>query len=509
MKTRRVRANDVASWREATIERRVCREVRSSWLHLFERSGHAERIGSTLTEVLVSLMIMSIGIVGVATLFPIAALRTLEANKQTNSTIARFTSEALVDVDPQFVHNPDGFWPPAAATDMTPYNGNTFRGQNYLVDPMGWQAFNYDPTTPTDPLPASPVIAPFPTGVSPRDYFGNSPAAPVNLPLPRRYTGASMLMTPYPTTAAELVAARIQAAGLVAQPDSWKLVVESQIVGATPATGIIAVALDNDSDLSSINVTPGVTYRAIIYDIDGTHSETRNLVANPTGFGVSWVDPLPSRFESSPATGATPNVGKVRIEVYDQVYSWMLTVRKRPSGPASVDVVVFYKRNFDPNFERVYDGEFRVWNLGPNGVPGNVGDDNGINGAEDVAEVGYPGSDDFRNYIVTVKVPSATLDDERPKLKRGGYVFDTKNGLWYRIRAVQNQLYGMGAAANEDWVDVVLDETIRLDSTEDIDGSGTLNLTGEDRNGNGVLDRGGVIVHPNVVNVFPLEIKEP
>ena len=44
------------------------------------------RAGTTLTEVLMSLLIMSIGVMQVATLFPIAALRTLEANKQTNTT---------------------------------------------------------------------------------------------------------------------------------------------------------------------------------------------------------------------------------------------------------------------------------------------------------------------------------------------------------------------------------------------------------------------------------------
>jgi len=91
-----------------------------------------------------------------------------------------------------------------------------------------------------------------------------------------------------------------------------------------------------------------------------------------------------------------------------------------------------------------------------------------------------------------------------------GYIYDTKNGLWYRIRAVQNEQFGVaGASGPEDWVDVVLDETIRLNSTEDLDGSGSLNLPGEDSNGNGVIDRGGAILHPNVVNVFPLEIKEP
>ena len=80
------------------------------------------RAGVTLTEVLISLMIMSIGIVSVATLFPLSTLRVLEASRQTNSTITRFSAEAVIDVDAGFLHNPDGTFPPGGS-DLTPYNG--------------------------------------------------------------------------------------------------------------------------------------------------------------------------------------------------------------------------------------------------------------------------------------------------------------------------------------------------------------------------------------------------
>ena len=541
MKTMRVRVKFVASRREVMPE---------------TRGGYVGRAGTSLTEVLMSLMIMSIGVVSVATLFPISALRTLEANKQTNSTIARFTAEALVDVDPQFVNNPDGVfaYPGASVSDSTPYNSDfsvtppgpppppqpTFRGQNYLVDPIGWQAFNESSTTPGSPLPGPFSAFPPPPLDPVRDYFGNTVPAIVNLPLPRRYTGASLFAVPYPTTPAALISARARAAALAAQPDNWKVVGEGQFVDSIPTgtlTGITGVTLDNDTNLSPISPASGGTYRAVIYDIDGDHSAIRDGITvayNTTSnaWEVTWIDPLPARF-NSPTAGALPNIGKVRIEVADQIYTWMLSVRKRSNGLTSVDVVVFFKRNFDPNNERVFDAEFRKWDpgLGPDGVPGTNlpippapngttypnGDDNRNGTANDVGEIGYPGSDDVLNGTVTIKVPSVATDDERPKLRRGGYIFDTKNGLWYRIRAVQNEKFGVpsvpAGGPPEDWVDVVLDESIRLDSTEDLDGSGDLNLTGEDRNGNAMTvpapERGGAIVHPNVVNVFPLEIKEP
>lgn len=523
------------------------------------------RAGTSLTEVLMSLLIMSIGVVSVATLFPISAMRTLEANKQTNSTLARFFSESLVDVDPQLIHNPDGVFPPGGA-DATPYNSAsstvplgtppaaavivpTFRGQNYLVDPIGWQGFNESGTAPGSPIAVTAASA----YVSPRDFFGNNQPATVNWPLPHRYVGASLFPIPYPTTAAELIAARVQAATLATQPDNWKLVSEAQILSASPsptppyATPVItSLGLDNDVDLSTItedvndngtldpgedrnnngvldDVLPGV--RAVIFDVDGTHSETRDLISvtvSPPSIAWATTSPLPTRFNVSPSTGASPNLGKVRIEQRDLVYTWMLTVRKRPSGPASVDVVVFFKRNFDPAREQVFSCEFRKWKLRRDAVndfdgtttnlqPGIAGvDDDGNGVVDDVIEIGYPvtnaAEQDYSNSVVTLKVPSSATDDERPKPHRGGYIFDTKNGLWYRIRAIQNQQ----TVGTEDWVDLVLDETIKLDNTEDLIPDGGLTAgKGEDLNGDSLLTRGGAIVHPNVVNVFPLEFKEP
>ena len=525
MKTMRVRAKFVASRREAMLE---------------GQGGYVGRAGTSLTEVLMSLMIMSIGVVSVATLFPISAMRTLEANKQTNSKIASFTAEALMAVDPQIIHNPDGFypWPPypagAGATDQTPSDSNAFLRKSYLVDPIGWQGFNEDPATPGSPLLPFPIIAPPPTGASPRDWFGNNvftlPAGSAFSPLSRRYTGASLFPTPYPTTAAQWISAKATAAGLVAQPDNWKSAGEGQFVTSLPlgaTTGITGVTLDGDADLSSVNPATGVIYRAVIYDVDGNHSEVRYGITtnNPANaWEVTWLSPLPARFNSPGGVGL-PNIGKVRIEVADQIYTWMLSVRMRSSG-VSVDAVVFFKRNFDPNNERVFDAEFRKYKLWQNAkndyddippgsltlrAPGVAGvDENGNGTNDDVAEIGYPGiysiEQDVPNGTVTIKVPSVATDDERPKLRRGGYLYDTKNGLWYRIRAIQNEQFGVaGSSGPEDWVDVVLDESIRQNSTEDLDGSGSLNLPGEDTNGNGVIDRGGVIVHPNVAKVLPLQ----
>ena len=489
------------------------------------RSPHL-RGGTTLTEVLMSLMIMSIGIVSVATLFPLSTLRVLEASRQTNSTITRFSAEAAIDVDAGFLHNPDG---------VDGYNSRFVRGQVYFVDPYGYQTFHRD-TSLTGRCPAGPngednngngTLDPnedrngngnLDVPLALRDTWGALPSgSTVNVLLPRRYTGATMFssvgINPYPgvgLTPANLANSDLainRAAQWVGQPDNWKLITTTEVTtSATPVPGITSLSLDTDADLTAVSVSPGVAYRAVIFDLSGQYSETRLLAANPIGQALAFTPALPSRFDTSP-TGVSPNVGKVRIEVLDEVYTWAMSVRKRASGPANVDVVVFFKRSFKPEHEYVYPAALRRYTLGPDGQPGvaGVNDNNNFNSAnnpliDEVAEIGYVGSDDLPNTVVTVDFSSLPAGADTPAFRRGGYVCDTKNGLWYRIQNIQN--------ATTTTVDLVLDKFIQRDNTEDLFNFGTVDA-GEDVNNDGIVQLGGLYWNPSVVNVFPLEIKEP
>ena len=91
------------------------------------------RRGATLTEVLMSLMIMSIGVVSLATLFPISAARVLEASNLTNATVLRFNAEGVIDSFPGIIHQPDG-------TTIAPitrlYTDES--GRPLQVDPLGF-----------------------------------------------------------------------------------------------------------------------------------------------------------------------------------------------------------------------------------------------------------------------------------------------------------------------------------------------------------------------------------
>lgn len=544
MKTTRVQDvgnNVVITLRVMSLRRKThkcCQERSMSLAGKFvtrEREGYVGRFGMTLMEVLMSCAIMSIGVVMVATIFPLSTLRVLEANRQTNSTIAKFSAEALFDVDPNFVQNPDGVTGPQSPAWSVPA---------YFVDPLGYQTFHRDESL------APPINA----GALREDVNGNDvldsgedkngngrldptlrdawgklpPGSPVNLPLPRRYTGATLFpnvpgtVRPYPTTNAESDAAIARALQLVGQPDNWKLVAEGLVDASLSATtNITSLTLENDVDLSSVptsipTIFAPVIYRAVIFDRlgdqGGLHSEIRYLTASsgnvlpPT---VSWVTPLPARFENG-------NIGKVRIEQLDEAYTWVLTARRASRFEVLLDVVVFFRRSFSPEHEYIYPASFRRYDLGAANSSGLAApgapdfDDNGNGVIDDVGEVGFPRkltlplaqqSDDEATTIVRVDFATLPSGLERPAFRKGGFVCDTKNGLWYRIQGMQNE--------SETTVELILDRFVQSDGTEDLIYPTPLPYpytpfmdASEDTNVNGVLDQGGIYWNPSVVNVF-------
>lgn len=54
------------------------------------------RRGSTLSEVMIAVLVISIGVVSVGSLFPMSVVRAIQANKVTQSTIHRFNAETMV-----------------------------------------------------------------------------------------------------------------------------------------------------------------------------------------------------------------------------------------------------------------------------------------------------------------------------------------------------------------------------------------------------------------------------
>ena len=89
------------------------------------------RVGVTLTEVLMSLMIMSIGVSAVAVLFPISTLRAIQANQLTHGAIVKYNVEAMLQGDPRWIVDPD------RDGDLLEHYQKP-ASRNYIVDPLGF-----------------------------------------------------------------------------------------------------------------------------------------------------------------------------------------------------------------------------------------------------------------------------------------------------------------------------------------------------------------------------------
>jgi len=305
--------------------------------------GRTLRAGNTLAEVLISLLAFGIGAVAVATLFPASVLQSLNATRLTKATIHRFNAEAMIDMFPmRLVHNPD--------------NDGDVRehfNENYIVDPLGWHTV--------------------PAGI--QGQFGNNG----NNSLQRFRGGFN----------------QTEARNLTILPDSWvPAFEEQQVVSAFTDTSATLSGISAD-DLAQISTgTPAS--RITLFDTTGRFSQTR-IIDNIADRTVNWSTDLPPGF--SPATAS--------IETQEFQFSWLLTVRNRGeiSPPddklnANVDVVVFFRRDFSAQSERV----FELTQVGP------------------------------RDYTITI--PGG---GPRPFLKKGAYLCDIVNARWYRIQKLTNE----------------------------------------------------------------------
>lgn len=368
------------------------------------------RGGTTLTEVLMSILCMGIGVVAVASLFPIALLRSVQATQLTSGTILRMNAETLMDIydelpvmaldqsknllfNPDFaVDNPQAPTPVVADDDFVEHFG-----RNYLIDPLGAMIVRDDNSRPlgiTD-------------SVGRLDRFDS---LRIFYPIPG-------YDDPMIAAADRGTAAQKQAEDIVTLPDSWVTLPEyDEFPGDQQAAGNMAqdtsIVLPNNSDvdyneLTDI-ITSGGAVRIVLFNKNGRLSEVRSLAdtgidgANNT---ISWTPALPNNNQYFPSAnaGSDPgSVSRVRFEVKERRYTWMLTVRNDTSrsavdpltARARVDVVIFFRRS--PSLEE---------------------------------ETPYIITGSGRNYAV-----SPTTSE--PFLKKGGFMLDTDTGTWHRILKV-------------------------------------------------------------------------
>jgi len=365
-------------------------------------SPSAPRGGVTLVEVLMSLLVVGIGLVSVAVLFPLSILRTIEATQLTSATMMRYNAEQMIEAFPEFLFDPDGN-----------ANWNEHAGTNYIIDPLGEVALT---SLPGDAfgMPSGPAVP-----------FAGIPALP-------RFRGGRYEAPPF--AAAPQVLPGINAANFVTLPDSWDTLLDQE--DALPNTLDNTVATGPSIILPGAFAATGLTanyasgagqpvYRAIFFDVTGDVSHTRVLTGIDSATDtLTWDNPLPRiDTDSDGIVDADFTPATAWLQVQEQHYSWMLTVRRQIGnvvavGPpffisdeaAEVDVVVFFNR--------------APGNEGPLSVPPSVNDP--------LAENAYP----LLEPGFKIGVPSVSIDwgtNSEPFLKEGTFIFDPENARWYRI----------------------------------------------------------------------------
>lgn len=442
------------------------------------KNDKSSRLGVTLTEVLMSLMIMSIGVSAVAVLFPISTLRSIQANQLTHGAIVKYNVEALIQSDPSWIFDPD------RDGDLQEHF-RTRASRNYIVDPLGFYTHYADGNTALAGVfgndgAASP--APYGTltrwGGGLRTIFGNDPT---NSP-------------------ADALALRLAALTLSSQGDGWTTDIDAVPLSLiTTSDGAIGVTLAAapELDLTSVGTSalqvPGTApdqyliadpelYRVVLFSGDGKNTQAYPLTHIDTATNsVTWSEDTDADgtgdhdFNMSGTMDAPEDIRPLPVEFAGEVsrvllqtrktndFSWLLSVRRRSDGFArSVDIVVRYSDGVDPQDERLFEATF-------------------------VKETN----------VVGIKFGAGNP----PAAKKGKFILDVQNAKWYRI-----QEYREKPTVNISWpypsydAVVVTETTITDGAGEDqfskYDSSGATNLLLNGTLDDEQYDRNGTLAHP-------------
>src|SRR5579871_301485 len=267
----------------------------------------AIRRGATLMEVLVAMLIMSIGLIGTAALFPISIVRSVQANVLTNGTTLRFNAESFLRTFPQILNDPDG-------------NGTLGDQINssFIVDPLGMLAS-------PNALPAT---------------VGSLPTPTVNL----RYScGLTLVKAQY----------------LFILPDNWVNRYEQFASASTTTSSQTNCTVPGLGAQNIVTATTATSVRAVIFNGTGTQSQTRIMSASPLADAISWADA--TKYNSNALPTNFGPIGNVRIESQDARYTWLYTANQASNGLTAISIVAFFKRaTGDPSENTTYTCGFSI-----------------------------------------------------------------------------------------------------------------------------------------------------
>lgn len=375
------------------------------------------RGGTTLTEVLMSLLCMGIGVVAVASLFPIALLRSVQGTQLTSGTILRFNAETLIDLydgvpapTETLAANPDKYRNLMLNPDFDGIFNEHFR-RKYLVDPLGAMIVRGDNGRP---LPTTDKVG----------RMERFDALPIFYATPA-YSDTSIPAADRPARAI------VQAANLVTLPDSWvKLYDEIPTANTATEVTLPSPSVINNTEMDTM-ITNGTEMRLILFSSNGRISEARNLsnTSFDTAGTITWdtTKPLPSNGQYFP-----DNVERIRLEQKERRFTWMLTVRNdsrqnaasEVEARARVDVVIFFRRS--PTLEE--EIPYKVTLSGQNYTVSKLTTTEWNRLYPAPPASGGP--------------PAPPYPDPYPDpfLKRGGFMLDTTDGEWHRLQKINDSV---------------------------------------------------------------------
>ena len=409
------------------------------------------RQGATLTEVLVALLILSIGLVSLATLFPLATIRSAKAVQMTTAADMRYNAEAFLDRFPDSLKT---LTANALALDPPKYAP----GIPFVIDPDLNDKGN---VILGDKADSNTRLY--------RDYFGVQSRTPVSA----ISVWPHIARLPAPDTAS--------LASLSQSVDTFNTLYTLRLTGAnapTLTTTSLTLPATMQTELSRTVSGPQQLplVRLVFESRDGRAAQIRRPT-QLTGTTFQWTQALPNDF--LPSNTTSPKAALVaRIELQQVRYTWLLAVRPIPNTDLfDVDAVSFFlrPRTMEPAATRDPYSEqlFQVWSYQrPNGS-------NGANGQMDTRFGLQAGQS---QYVVVAN------GNDQPVIRKGSFLVDGENNRWYRIANVKEAFPAVGQ-----WL-VYLDRPV-IESNKAVDA-------------NGAPTKNWVMFPRGVVDVYPLGVRK-
>lgn len=310
----------------------MTRQIRP--IHLRRSRRHA----ATLTEILMALMVMGIGLVSVISLFPLSLLRSVEATKLTNATLLRQNAEAIIKAsvtteEPPTIPPPPDWIPTVNSSALVQDpdgNGKAreHRGERFVVDPLGAWMMAGDGTATWLNGPGSFTAFGDLNGdgtINNLDnYYDTDRDGTADRPIKRYGFG---------------LASRGEAEALVTLPDSYITLFDGLAGTFSVGTDRMTVTASD----SSLGEYVGSSVRVTVIDSTNHRSYVEDAnVEGPNVFEI--VRPIPPRIA---------HFDRVLVEVPERRFTWLATVRRSGLSP-SVSVATFFRRSYDPEDEKVF-----------------------------------------------------------------------------------------------------------------------------------------------------------